>query len=348
MSAADRFRRRVRVTPSGYRGVMTAPDEPTVGELSERELLARILGELAGSSSAIVGPGDDAAVLATPGERVVVTTDTLVHGPDFRLAWSSGFDLGVKAAAVNLADVAAMGARPTALFVALAMPAATAVSFVTDLARGLRDACERLAPGCAVEGGDLTASDTLTIAVTAVGVLDGRSPVLRSGARPGDVVAVAGALGAAARGLAVLFGRFRDESGTPVPVDAAVLDPAEARDLAAQLRPEPPVALGAHAADAGATAMMDVSDGLLLDATRLADASGITVALEGVDDGPALRGGEDHALLATFPSAATVPSGFRTIGRVVHRGDAAVTVDGAALSGRGGWDPLQDWDAGRG
>ena len=125
--------------------------------------------------------------IAAPGGAVVATVDTLVHGPDFRLAWSSAFDLGWKAAAVNLADIAAMGARPTALLVALAMPDDTRASFVEGIADGLRAACEALAPGCAVEGGDLTVSDTLTIAVTALGTLDGAHAVLRSGARPGDV-----------------------------------------------------------------------------------------------------------------------------------------------------------------
>lgn len=111
-----------------------SPDE-TVGALGEKAVLARVLAALHGSSRALVGPGDDAAVLSAPGGRVVVSTDTLVHGPDFRLAWSSGYDLGWKAAAVNLADIAAMGAAPTALFVALALPDATSVSFVADLAR---------------------------------------------------------------------------------------------------------------------------------------------------------------------------------------------------------------------
>ena len=115
-------------------------------------------------------------MIAAPDGRVVATVDTLVHGPDFRLAWSSAFDLGWKAAAVNLADIAAMGARPTALLVALAMPDDTRLSFVEGLADGLRAACDELAPGCAVEGGDLTVSDTLTIAVTALGTLDGREP----------------------------------------------------------------------------------------------------------------------------------------------------------------------------
>jgi len=320
----------------------------TVGTMTEREILARIFAVLDGSSVAIVGPGDDAAVLAVPGERLVVTTDTLVHGPDFRLAWSSGFDLGYKAAAVNLADVAAMGARPTALFVALMMPDATSIELVEDLGRGLRAACDELAPGCAVEGGDLTVSDTLAVAITAVGVLEGRTAVTRSGARPGDVVAVAGTLGGAARGLALLFDRFRDTAGTPVPVQLDALTPAELADLSAQLRPAPPIALGPVAAQAGATAMMDVSDGLLLDATRMADASGVTLDLDPIDDPLALRGGEDHALLVTFPSGAPLPNGFRVAGRVLARGTDAVTVGGAPVSGRGGWDPYQDWDAHRG
>lgn len=327
---------------------MQTEREPTVGDLSERELLARILATVGGASRADVGPGDDAAVLSVPGGRVVLTTDTLVHGPDFRLAWSSGYDLGVKAAAVNLADVAAMGARPTALLVALALPDALPVAFVDDLARGLRAACDDLAPGCAIEGGDLTASDTLTIAVTAVGVLDGVAPVLRSGARPGDIVAVAGELGAAARGLAILFDRFRSLDGTPVAVDPGVLDAAERADLAAQLRPHPPIALGPIAARAGATALMDVSDGLLLDATRMADASGVTLSLDGPLTDEALRGGEDHALLACFPPTAAIPAGFDKVGVVVDRGDAPVTVAGVAPSGRGGWDPYRDWDAHRG
>src|SRR5690606_28565394 len=102
-----------------------------------------ILSRLA-PSRALVGPGDDAAVLDLAGGPVVATVDTLVHGPDFRLAWSSGYDLGWKAAAVNLADIAAMGARPIALLVALAMPDDTRISFVESLADGLRAACDAL------------------------------------------------------------------------------------------------------------------------------------------------------------------------------------------------------------
>jgi thiamine-monophosphate kinase len=328
--------------------------DPPVGELSEGDVLRAILQHL-GPSRAPVGPGDDAAVLEVGGGRIVATTDTLVHGPDFRLAWSSAFDLGWKAAAVNLADVAAMGARPVALLVALAMPDDTRLSFVTGLADGLRAACETLAPGCAVEGGDLTVSDTLTIAVTALGALDGHAPVLRSGARPGDVVTLAGDAGAAGRGLAVLFDRFRDATGSPVAVDGALLTTDEVADVRAQLRPEPPIGLGRVAATAGATAMLDVSDGLALDATRLAEASAVTLdldsnslALAGTDLRTALLGGEDHALLTTFPAAKALPVGFRRVGLVLPRGEVPLSVDGRPWAGRGGWDPYRDWDSGRG
>lgn len=321
--------------------------ELRVCDVSEGELLGRILAVLGPLSRAEVGPGDDAAVLLAPGGRVVATTDTLVHGPDFRLAWTSPQDLGFKAAAVNLADIAAMGARPTALLVALALPGDLPASFVDRLAEGFRDALTQLAPGCAVEGGDLTVSETLTVAVTALGVLDDVAPVRRSGARPGDEVAVAGELGAAARGLRLLFTRYRDADGMPVRADPRVVSDADRRDLAAQLRPRPPVALGAAAARAGATAMLDVSDGLILDATRMADASGVTVALDADLDADALSGGEDHALLACFPRGAA-PDGFVVIGRVVERGQAPVLVRGATPRGRGGWDPYADWDSVRG
>jgi thiamine-monophosphate kinase len=328
---------------------MTATD-PTVRDLSEGDVLRTVLGRL-GPSSALVGPGDDAAVIAAPDGRVVATTDTLVHGPDFRLSWSRAFDLGWKSAAVNLADVAAMGARPTALLVALALPEDTRLSWVAEFADGLREACARLSPGCAVEGGDLTVSDTLTIAVTALGSLDGREPVLRSGARPGDVVAIAGGTGSAAAGLAALFARFTDAGGHPVRFDPARAG-ADAAAIDAQLRPHPPIARGAEAAERGATAMMDVSDGLALDATRLADASGVSLALAsehlGSDPARALAGGEDHALLATFPADVGLPDGFRRIGVVTVRSAAPLLVDGSALDGRTGWDPYRDWDAERG
>ncbi|TXK16411.1 thiamine-phosphate kinase [Homoserinibacter sp. GY 40078] len=325
---------------------MPAPDE-TLGSLGEAAILRRIFPRLPHGPEELLGPGDDAAVLAAPDGRVVVTTDTLVHGPDFRHAWSSPFQLGWKSAAVNLADIAAMGARPTGLVVALVAPSSTTASWIERLADGFREACAALAPGCGVVGGDLSVSETLMVAVTAFGDLGGRSPVLRSGARPGDVVAVCGELGLAGAGLALLFAQGVDDEGTPDAKRAAALRPAHDAELDAQLAPSPPIAAGVTAAEAGATAMMDVSDGLVLDARRLAEASGVVLDLSSraVGSRDALVGGEDHALLATFPADAPLPSGFREIGRVQEATDVAeLRVDGRAFDGRGGWDPYEDWD----
>ena len=325
-------------------------DDPRLGDLSEGQILQAILSRTVPATHTLIGPGDDAAVIAAPSGTVVATTDTLVHGPDFRLAWTNGYDLGWKSAAVNLADIAAMGAAPTALLVALAIPRDLRLSFVERLADGLRDACTALAPGCAVVGGDLTTSDVLTVAVTALGDLGGRRAILRSGARVGDVVAVAGELGHAARGLAILFGRFTDDSGAPVPVDPSLLADGERSALSAQLRPSPPIGLGPVAAMAGATAMMDISDGLALDARRLAKASGVTISLDGsalgTDPARALAGGEDHALLATFPPDVLAP-GFRVIGEVRERGTDDLLCDGLPVD-ESGWDPYRDWDSAAG
>lgn len=328
----------------------------TLGSIGEAAALGRIIPRLPPAPAAELGPGDDAAVLRAPDGRYVVTTDTMVHGPDFRLAWSTPFELGWKAAATNLADVAAMGAVPTALVVALAAPTGTPVADLEAIADGLREACAALAPGCGVVGGDLSASPTLTIAVTAFGDLEGRAPVRRSGARPGDVVAVAGALGRAATGLALLFAQGVDAGGEPDADAAAALRTRAAGLLAAQLRPEPPIAAGPAAARAGATAMLDVSDGLAIDAARIAAASAVALDLDpaavaavagaGIDPRRALTGGEDHALLATFPPGAALPGGFAAIGRVDE--GSGLRIGGRPFDGRGGWDPYADWDGAAG
>jgi thiamine-monophosphate kinase len=320
----------------------------TLGELGELAVLARLFPRLPGAASALVGPGDDAAVVAAPDGRVVMTTDLMVHGPDFRLAWSEPAELGWKAAATNLSDVAAMGARPTALVVALAAPASTPVAVLEGIADGLREGCAALAPGCGVVGGDLSVSATLTIAVTAIGDLEGRRPVLRSGARPGDVVAVSGVLGEAAGGLALLFERATDAAGHPSRDAAAALRAEAPALLAAQLAPRPPIGDGVAAALGGATAMLDLSDGLAKDARRIARASGVSLDLSSgaVGGRLALDGGEDHSLLATFPPDAALPGGFRPLGRVVEA-DAAgprVLVDGHPYDAESGWDPYAGWN----
>ncbi|QEO15703.1 thiamine-phosphate kinase [Agromyces intestinalis] len=322
------------------------PRLETIASLGESAVLARVLPRLVSGDAALLGPGDDAAVLAAADGRYVVTTDLMVHGPDFRLAWSSPHDLGWKAAATNLTDVAAMGARPTALVVAIAAPPSTPVVVLEGIADGLRDGLERLAPGAGVVGGDLSASTVLTIAVTAFGDLEGRAPVLRSGARPGDTVAHAGDRGLAARGLRLLFDRATDASGEPDPVAAAHVRAEHPIEVAAQLAPAPPVAAGVAAALAGATAMLDVSDGLARDALRIAQASGVAIDFVGASLGGdprlALAGAEDHGLLAAFPPGVALPEPFTVVGRVVA-GEPAVLLDGVDVAAIG-WDPYAGWD----
>ncbi|WP_173924308.1 thiamine-phosphate kinase [Agromyces sp. Marseille-P2726] len=322
------------------------PSTASIADLGESAVLARILPRLRSGDAALLGPGDDAAVVAAADGRFVVTCDLLVHGPDFRLAWSTPYELGWKAAATNLTDVAAMGARPTALVVSIAAPPTSPVSVLEGVADGLREGLAALAPGAGVVGGDLSASSVFTIAVTAFGDLEGRAPVLRSGARIGDVVAHAGARGDAARGLALLFDGGTDAAGEPDPARAQQVRARHPELVRAQLAPEPPVGAGIAAALAGATAMLDVSDGLARDARRIAEASGVGIdfAASALGDDPrlALAGAEDHGLLATFPAGAEVPMPFEVVGRVVDE-PGAVLVDGV-IAGADGWDAYSGWD----
>ena len=308
----------------------------TVGELGEFDVIDQIVRKLPPGPSVLLGPGDDAAVVAAPDSRVVASTDLLVEGRHFRRDWSDAYDVGRKAAAQNLADVAAMGAVPTAVLVGLAAPGNLPVDWAASLADGLRDECE--SAGAAVVGGDLVRSETLTIAVTALGSLEGRDPVTRAGARSGDVVAVTGRLGWAAAGFAVLSRGFRSPR---------VL-------VEAHRRPSPPYAQGPLAATLGATAMIDVSDGLVQDLGHIAAASGVLIDLaSGVFEVPEvfqdtaralsadplswmLAGGEDHALAACFPADVALPEGWQVVGRVAA-GEAVVHVDGAPYDGPGGW-----------
>src|SRR3982750_1289995 len=178
----------------------------TVKVVGEFGVIARVLAQAGVARVAQVGPGDDGAVLRTSDGRVVASTDVLVEGRHFRRDWSSAEDIGHKAAAANLADIAAMGGTATALVVGLACPANTQTAWLEGVAAGLAAECAPL--GAAVVGGDLVSSapdsSAVVLSVTALGDLGGRAPVLRSGARPGHVVALAGRLGWSACGLAGL------------------------------------------------------------------------------------------------------------------------------------------------
>lgn len=324
----------------------------TVGELGESGVLQRVLAQLEAAQAAVLGPGDDCAVLRTRGE-LVITTDTMIEGPDFRAAWHNGFDLGWKLAATNLSDVAAMGAQPIALTLALAVPRDTPVALLERIAAGMSAACRELAPGCGVVGGDLGTAPVITAAVTALGELAGKPAITRSGARAGDVVAYAGDLGLAGMGLSLLFAEAADADGIAYSHTLPELRSAHPAILAAQLAPKPPISLGIAAAQAGATAMMDVSDSLSIDAARMTRASGAVIDLDSallragfgsqrgvkVPVEAMLTGGEDHGLLATFPTTAAIPSGFLPIGRVLPAAPhPALTHDGAVLV-PAGWDP---------
>jgi thiamine-monophosphate kinase len=285
----------------------------------------------------IVGIGDDAAVLAAPDSRVVASVDLLVEGRHFRRDWSGPVDIGGKAAVQSLADIAAMGAVPTALLVGLAAPGDLPVSWAEGLATGL--AQESARAGASVAGGDVSEAPAITLSVTALGDLAGAAPVTRAGARPGDLVAVAGSLGLSAGGLALL------QAGRSGPASL----------LAAYRWPQPPYDAGPEAARLGATSMIDISDGLGQDLGHVAAASGVLIDIESarLDPGQALRaaadalggldpldwvlaGGEDHCLAATFPPGTDLPERWAVIGQVTE--GRGVRLD-ARPSGRlSGWN----------
>ncbi|MEO3935796.1 thiamine-phosphate kinase [Dermatophilaceae bacterium Soc4.6] len=353
---------------------MPDPGNPgaTLADVSEEQLLALIfplvapLGPAAEAASSadpagfgpmVLGPGDDAAVLATASGSVVATTDTMVRDRDWRDAWSTGADVGHKVVAQNLADVAAMGAVPTGLLLTLVADPATPVAWVLDLARGIGEAAR--GAEVVVLGGDLSSAPggTLMVSVTALGDLQGRDPVRRSGACPGDLVALAGSLGLAGAGWRLLEAGSVVESGGASPMGAPPPDTVATRAVARQRRPQPPLPAGPQASDAGATSMLDLSDGLLRDAGRVARASGVVLALDeaalaadialltpvlGQDLARecVLGGGEEHSLLATFPPGTRLPSGWRVLGRVEAlgaSGAAGVTV-GGRVEAPLGWD----------
>jgi thiamine-monophosphate kinase len=352
-------------------GGTIAGSDRSVADLGEWGVIAALRGRMPAGPFTTVGIGDDAAVLTTPSGSVVAAVDMLLEGRHFLLDRSPAYDIGVKAAARSLADIAAMGAVNTALLVALATPGTLPASWATDLADGL--AAEATRAGAGVVGGDTARADLVLLSVTALGDLEGRAPVLRSGAHPGEVVAVAGPLGRSAAGLALLDAGLT--AGAPAYEDL----------VSAHLRPVPPYDAGPEAALLGATAMIDVSDGLVADLGHVADASGVRVDIRGAaleagslvtaaksvlavregtgspratpgpagpgpsGTGPAghppaaaalaltwvLTGGEDHSLVATFPPSVALPPRWRIIGEV--RPGAGVTVDGAPHPGAGGW-----------
>ena len=308
-----------------------------VGELVLVERISLLCRSGPGSSALgadeVVGIGDDAAVLSISSGQIVAAADMAVAGRHFRTDWSEPEDIGAKVAAANLADIAAMGAQPTSLLISLGLPAETTLMWVERLMQGVIDEAARAQ--ARVIGGDVVRADAIVISGMALGDGQGRPPVRRAGAQPGDVVAVAGILGWSAAGLAVLTRGFRSPR--------ALVD--------AHRRPQPPYRAGIDAARHGAHAMIDISDGLLLDLSRVAHASEVIVnvdsALIAIAEPLAaaasaynldplywvLGGGEDHALVAFFAADQELPVDFTAIGTVSQLHDAgtgqlSVTVDG--------------------
>lgn len=329
-----------------------APGPRTVASVGEFAVIDAVTASFAPALGVEVGPGDDSAVVHTPDGRVVVSCDMFVEGVHFRTDWAGAAEIGRRCAVAAMADIAAMGGVPTALVVGLAAAADTPVDLVTGIGEGIAAAASEL--GAGVVGGDLTRSDRLTVAVTVMGDMRGARPVLRSGALPGQIVALAGRLGHAAAGLDVLSRGFR----SPIAI------------VSAYKVPEPPLSAGPIAAVMGATSMIDISDGLLADLGHIAAASHVSIDIDSslfavpprlaevasaLGKDPMtwlLTGGDDHALAATFPAGTDLPAPWQQIGTVrqarsVGSGGPAVadlpavTVDGAAYDAVPGYRHFQ-------
>ncbi len=305
--------------------------DATVADVGEFGLIAMFAPLFSQGEHVVTGPGDDAAVLRIRTGHVVVSTDLMVEDRHFRRAWATAEQIGHRAAAQALSDINAMGGRAHSLTVGLAAPADLPAGWVLDLAGGIAAECDTV--GVSVVGGDLTRADQVVLALTVLGACE-VAPVLRSGASAGDVVAITGRQGWAAGGLAVLARGFRSPRAL-----------VEAYQL-----PSPPYDAGLVAAKAGATAMIDVSDGLLADLGHIAEASGIAIDVEtsafdlaeplravgaalGVDPMEfVLGGGDDHPIVATFAEGSVVPEGWTVIGTCAA-GEPVVTVDGTDYDG---------------
>jgi len=269
-------------------------------DVSERALLAAIARVLSGAGpDVVVGVGDDAAVVAPGSGELVLTTDALVEGSHFSRSTASARDIGYKAVAVNVSDIAAMGASPRYALCALTLSDAVEAAWVMELFGGMREACDEHA--LSLVGGNVARGSEVTVAVAVTGEVAPGRAITRAGARAGDRLVVTGTLGGAAAGLRLSTGR------TP-PTDE------ERAAIMRHARPTARVGEAGVLARFGATAMIDVSDGLALDLSRLCASSGVgaQVWLAAVPIGPAasldeaIGGGEDYELLATLPDEAAV------------------------------------------
>lgn len=318
----------------------------TVGAVGESALLARIAQRAPRPPNDEIWSGDDAAQLRL-GDRTLVATDFVVEGTDFRPEWSSGADVGWKALAINVSDIAAMGGRPTHALVSVAMPPDLLLETFDSLLDGTLAGCDEW--DIALVGGDLGENDRLFVSVTIVGA-GGPRTVTRAGARPGDAICVTGSLGGSAAGLAAL------EAG----LDSA--DDRWSAAIARHLRPLPRVEEGPAIVAAGATSMIDISDGFGRDLLRLLSASGAgcevssadlrvdpaAIAVADATGGDAstwaFAGGEDFELLFTCPEASLEDVSMRVpVTRIGTVTEGPRIVDDGVLEDREelGWDHLR-------
>ncbi len=268
-------------------------------DVGEQELLTAIGKVLSGAGpEVLVGVGDDAAVVRPGPGDLVITTDAMVEGTHFDRTFTSARDLGYKAVVVNLSDIAAMGASPRQAVCALTLTDAVDAAWTMELFGGMREACDEHALW--MVGGNLARGREITVAVTVIGEVARGRAVTRSGAQVGDAVVVTGSLGGAAAGLQIAAG------------SATSWSPDERSALTRHFRPEARVGEGQGIAHAGATGMIDISDGLALDLSRLCRASGVAanILASSIPVHPAatleqaLAGGEDYELLAALAPAA--------------------------------------------
>lgn len=334
-----------------------------VSEIGEFELIGVLAEALeAGGSPTGAAPsgglprlrldiGDDAAAWYAPAGATVLTTDTMVDGVHFTTGTTSWQDLGWKAVAVNLSDVAAMGAWPTYAVVTLGLTGSEPVDGMKTLYEGMRDLCSQY--GTRVIGGDIVRAPVLFITVAMTGAAQEQDGAMltRNAAKAGDMLAVTGSLGNSAGGLALLKEGLTDVAG-----------PAAERLLGAHRRPRPRVRAGCALVRHGVRAAMDVSDGLVADLAKLCEASGVSAVVRAnelpIDDhlaaafpdrclSMALEGGEDYELLFTAPSdvveqtAAEIDVPVTVIGDIREGGTGVEVRDGGGevlRVGSGGWD----------
>ncbi len=316
---------------------MAADEQPPLRETGENGLLARFRALAAGGLTAgvVLGPGDDTAVLRVPADRLaLLTCDMMAEGVHFRRDWATPWQIGWKAMAQNISDIAAMGGEPGFAVASVSLPGTVGTEFAEQLAQGLLAAAT--AHGAALVGGDLVGSTgPITVDVSLLGWVEESRLLRRGGARPGDALLVTGALGASAAGLQMLLRGNPDRD-----------DPLVQQALAAHFTPQPRTKEGrAIAATGRASAMMDLSDGLATDLPRLCAESGVgaRVQAEWVPIAPAaaalgeealaVRGGEDYELLFTCPPEAVeeIRAALLTAGGVPAQVIGEITAERAII-----------------